>query len=276
MILFRAIALSLAIMVGLGTILPLTTIEVEASQKRTQKRAKKKSKKYRKYSKKWWRSYRQRKNRKKSRNARNRNLRLRQLRLANERKASESGDVNQVKISDPNKNTLIAEDNLPVVLPTGETAPKNWKRSTSSTSELQFRVDDDKGTNLGSAAISVVGPAVGADNDSPMNKTVGGVSTSALRRTVIDRMIKEEGWVVNDYQKEIGGKKVYVVVAQSPGAGGAVQSRMFYFTEVDGRIYSVSTNAPSDNTQRIEQETEKAINSLRRKSNNAVQQAELK
>ena len=83
-------------------------------------------------------------------------------------------------------------------------------------------------------------------------------------------MIREEGWVVNDYQKEIGGKKVYVVVAQSPGAGGAIQSRMFYFTEVDGRIYSVSTNSPNDNAQRLEQESEKVINSLQRKTTNAV------
>jgi hypothetical protein len=50
---------------------------------------------------------------------------------------------------------------------------------------------------------------------------------------------------------------------------------LFYFTEVDGRIYSVATNAPKDNSQRIEQESEKAINSLQRKSNGA-QQAELK
>ncbi len=117
--------------------------------------------------------------------------------------------------------------------------------------------------------------AVGGSDDNVQTKSVGGVATSALRRTVIDRMIQEEGWVVNDYQKQIGGRKVYVVVAQSPGAGGSVQSRLFYFTEVDGRIYSVATNAPKDNSARLEQESEKAINSLARKAN-AVQQAELK
>jgi hypothetical protein len=261
-------------MVGLGTILPLATLEVEAGP-RTQKHAKKKGKKYRKYSKQWWRAHHQRANRQKALNGRKRGLRLRQIRLANQRNAAENGGANLVKVSNPSKKMMVAGDNAAAMLPSGEAAPKNWKRGVSSNNELQFRVDDDNGLNIGSTAISVVGPAVGADSDNSSNKTVGGVSTSALRRTVIERMIKEEGWVVNDYQKQIGDKKVYVVVAQSPGAGGAVQSRLFYFTEVDGRIYSLAANALKDNTQRIEQETEKAINSLRRKSN-AVQQAELK
>ncbi len=270
---FRAIALSLAIIVGLGTIIPLTTINAEAGS-RSQKRAKKKGKKYKKYSKKWWRAYRQRVNRQKSLSVRQRNLRLRRIRLANAVKTSENGGVNQNKTSRSNKKVVFADD-AAAVLPSGETAPKNWKRAVSSPNELQFRVDDDNGLSIGSAAISVIGPALGADNDNIRNKTVGGVSTSALRRTVIDRMIREEGWVVNDFQKDVGGKRVYVVVAKSPGAGGAAQSRLFYFMESDGRIYSVLTNAPDDNSKRIAEEAEKVINSMRRKSN-SVQQAELK
>ena len=86
-------------------------------------------------------------------------------------------------------------------------------------------------------------------------------------------MIREQGWVVNDFQKEIGGKKVYVVVAQSPGAGGTIQSRMFYFTEVEGRIYSVSTTSPNDSTERLVKESEKVIDSLQRKTTNPQQAA---
>jgi len=270
---FRAIALSLAIIVGLGTILPLATAHAEGGP-RTQKRAKFKGKKYKKYSKKWWRAYRQRSKRQRTLNARKRSLRLRQIRFANARKISESGNVTQIKFNKSSKK-LIVQDNAPALLPSGETAPKGWKRAVSSPSEVQYRVDDDSGLNIGSAAISVVGPAVGADTDNVRSKTVGGVSTSALRRTVIDRMMKEEGWVVNDFQKEVAGRRVYVVVAKSPGAGGAVQARLFYFTEIDGRIYSVLTNAADDNSKRIAEEAEKAINSLYRKSG-AVQQAELK
>jgi len=233
---FRAIALSLAILVGLGTIIPLTTNGVEAG---SQKRAKKKSRKYKKYSKQWWRAYRQRNNRQRNLNARKRTLRLRQIRLANVRAASENKVAKPNGAVKSNGRMMLTADNTPAILPSGEAAPKGWKRGVSSTSELQYRVDDESGLNIGSAAISVVGPALGADNGGAQSKTVGGVSTSALRRTVIDRMIKEEGWVINDYQKQVGDRKVYVVVAQSTGIAGSVQSRLFYFTEVDGRIYSV-------------------------------------
>ena len=39
---------------------------------------------------------------------------------------------------------------------------------------------------------------------------------------------------------------------------------MFYFTEVDGRIYSVATNTSSDDAERLAEESEKVINSLAR------------
>ncbi|HLA96771.1 MAG TPA: hypothetical protein VK612_13700, partial [Pyrinomonadaceae bacterium] len=65
---------------------------------------------------------------------------------------------------------------------------------------------------------------------------------------------------------------VYVVVAQSQGAGGRLNSRMFYFTEVDGRIYSLATNTGVDSAERIAEESEKVINSLQPKSR-PVQQA---
>ncbi len=273
---YRSIALFTAIVVGLATMLPLVTVEAEAGQQRTQKRAKKNGKKFRKYSKQWWRAYRLRNNRQKTLNARKRTLRLRQIRLANALAASENNQAIPNGSFKAGNKMMLVSDSAPTMLPSGEAAPKGWKRGASSTGEMQYRVEDETGLNIGSAAISVVGPAIGADNpNSPMNKTVGGVATSALRRTVIDRMIREEGWVVNDFQKQIGDRKVYVVVAQSPGAGGAAQSRLFYFTEVDGRIYSVAASAPKDNSARIEQESEKAVNSLQRKIN-SVQQAELK
>ena len=103
---------------------------------------------------------------------------------------------------------------------------------------------------------------MGADDNNSKTKTVGGVPTTSLRRNVIERMIRENGWVVNDYQKEIGGKKVYVVIAQSEGAGGRIQSRIFYFAEADGRIYSVATNAPTDSSEKLAAESEKVITSL--------------
>jgi hypothetical protein len=147
------------------------------------------------------------------------------------------------------------------MLPSGEAAPRGWKRSVVNGGELVFRVDNASGAQVGSAAISVVGPAMGDTVVRPRNASLAGVPTSSLRREVINRMIRENGWVVNDYQKEIGGRTVYVVVAQSQ-AGSQLQSRMFYFTEVDGKIYSLSTNTGNNEADRIAEESERVLNSL--------------
>lgn len=262
--LFRAIALSIALLIGIGTIVPLATDIAEAGPKRAKKY--KKHKKYRKYSKRWWRQYRARMKRKRALQARRRALRLRQLRLAKKARGNDKAARPRVTaVSKPKADT----DSSSSLLPSGQAAPSGWRKSGSSGSEVLFSVDEGRG----SAAISVVGPAMGETVDTGRNRMVGGVSTSALRREVINRMISENGWVVNDYQKEIGGRSVYVVVAQAQANGGRVQSRMFYFTEADGRIYSVSTNSSTDSAERIAEESEKVIHSLRPRS---VQQAAVK
>jgi hypothetical protein len=90
--LFRAVALSLALMIGIGTIIPLATEYAEAGPKHT-KRYKKKPRKYKKYSKGWWRQYHARMKRKKGlAMARKRALRLQQLRLAKLQKSGDSKD----------------------------------------------------------------------------------------------------------------------------------------------------------------------------------------
>lgn len=270
---FRAIALSLALLIGIGTVIPLVTNYTEAGAK-AKKHKKRSWKGVKKYSKRWWQLYRRQERRKKVQQAALRAVRLKRIRLENARNPAQNNDVNQTGAAKVTRGAM-AENSSRAMLPSGEAAPKGWKRGATSPGELQYKVDDDKGMNLGSAAVTIVGPAQGADEDGARGKTVGGVATSSLRGTVIDRMIRESGWVVNDYQKQIGGKKVYVVVAQSPGAGGAIQSRLFYFTEVGGSIYSVATNAPVDNSRKLEEESEKVVHSLQRR-NGAVQQAELK
>jgi len=248
----RAIVLSLALLIGIGAVIPLATENVEAGRKH---RKYKKNKKYKKYSKRWWRQYHARVKKRKAMAARRRALRLRQIRLAKVR-AAQKDKPQTAAVQKP------VESRPPAILPSGAPAPKGWVNDQSTSSELQFRVDDSSGAQIGSAAISVVGTSNGETVDTGRNRSVGGVPTTSLRREVINRMIRENGWVVNDYQKEIGGRKVYVVVAQSQQTGGRVQSRMFYFTEVEGRIYSVATNAPTDNAERLAEESEKVINSL--------------
>lgn len=247
--LFRAIALSLAILIGGGTLIPLATDSVEAGPKN--KRKKRQAKKYKKYSKKWWRQYRAKQRKKAIQRKRARALRLRQLRL---QRAAANGQtpvaqpkaVKQPKVKTP--NTKVAAD--------------NWSQAQATPGELRFRVDDSAGSQVGTASISVVGPAVGETVDQPQRKAVGGVATSSLRREVINKMVQENGWVVNDYQKQIGGRTVYVVEAQSQAKNGQLQSRMYYFTEVDGRIYSVATNSTVDQHERLSAESEKVLDSL--------------
>jgi hypothetical protein len=248
-------------LIGLGTVIPLATELAEAGPKRS-KRYKKRQRHWigvKKYSKRWWQLYRAQERRKKARAYRLRQLRLRQLRLAEQAKPTPTPTV---------QKSETREDRSTAMLPSGEAAPTGWKRSQANSAELQFSVDDGNGT----AAIAVVGPALGESVDSGRNRTVGGVPTTSLRREVINRMIRENGWVVNDFQKDIAGKPVYVVVAQSQGQGGRVNSRMFYFTEVNGRIYSVSTNSNTSSADRIAEESEKVIFSLQGRSR-PIQQA---
>ncbi|MEO7538544.1 MAG: hypothetical protein ABIV21_00820, partial [Pyrinomonadaceae bacterium] len=209
-----------------------------------------------------WQLYRAQEKRKKSLAVRKRSLQLRQLRLAEARVASDPSNTQAVATAKPTAYVKKRVSELAAaVLPSGDPAPAGWRPAVTSPAQLQFRVDNTSGSQVGSATITVVGPSVGGSNDP--RRSVGGVSTTSLRREVIDRMIRENGWVVNDYQKEISGQPVYVVVAQSQAKNGGVQSRMFYFTEVDGRIYSVATNSPVQEGERLAEESEKVINSLR-------------
>jgi hypothetical protein len=254
----RAIALLLAVLIGIGTIIPLATQQVEAGPHKHRRHAKH----YKKYSKAWWRQYRARMKRKRALQAAKRELRLRQMRLAQEstveKNALQAKPLSKTVTPKVKKTDVAA----PAVLPSGDPAPTGWKPAQSTASELQFRVDNSSGDQIGSASISVVGPS-SMRVDSSHGKSVGGVPTTQLRREVIERMIKENGWVVNDYQKDIAGQTVYVVAAQSQSKTGGVQTRMFYFTEVDGLVYSVMTNSPVQESERLAEESEKVINSLK-------------
>lgn len=95
------------------------------------------------------------------------------------------------------------------------------------------------------------------------SKMVGGTSTSELRRIVIDKMIVTGGWVTNDYVKEVNGSKVFVVTARTPkDANSPEKAWTFYFTEADGRIYGLTTDAPVESAVRMSTEAERFINKL--------------
>ena len=114
----------------------------------------------------------------------------------------------------------------------------------------------------GMVSLEVIGPAVGETVATGRRRTLAGVSTTTLRRTVIDQMIRDNGWVENDYHKDVAGNKVYVVVAKAPDKKNRVQARTYYFAESNGRIYRVSSRAPDDSSDEAAKQSEQMIRSL--------------
>src|SRR5688572_31849196 len=124
--LFRAIALTLALLIGIGTIIPLGTDYAEAGPRKTKRY--KKQKKAKKYSKRWWRQYRARMKRKRALQARRRALRLRQLRLARRMGKGKrmTKPVATAKQKPAEQPAAVA------MLPSGHAAPASWRRGAST------------------------------------------------------------------------------------------------------------------------------------------------
>jgi hypothetical protein len=119
----------------------------------------------------------------------------------------------------------------------------------------------------GQASLSVVAlsrPAPAFLTLKEQRQILGGVSFGELRRIVIDKMITAGGWVTNDYEREVSGHRVFVVAAHTPADGKSLEKAWnFYFTEVNGRIYSVTTEATAESSERMGTEAERFIGSLR-------------
>ncbi len=212
-----------------------------------------KTRRVRKYSKKWWSSYRAKTNRQKTIANRKRNLRLRQIRLEQQKALRKNSTL---QVSSPGAMLPLIK-NLAPNMPLIKSLTPGWMLEKSNNEQRPFAADDaPQQTN---PDLTVVTNALSSESG---RKNVAGVAISDLRKTVIDKMIQENGWVVNDLEKYVEGKKVYVVVAKSPDAGGAVKSRIFYFAESKGKIYNLETVAPDDSTTRIENQSEKLVKTL--------------
>jgi hypothetical protein len=148
--------------------------------------------------------------------------------------------------------------------------PEGWTAAPlANRNETKFKVVETNGHQAGQAALSLVSaaaPNAGRLSVRDRNKVLAGVSYVELRRTVIDKMITSGGWVVNDVERDLGGRKVFVVVAQTPGTNDGRSPEQiwnFYFTEVDGRVYSLATSAPRQSSDRLAIDAEKFITSLK-------------
>ncbi|HUF05517.1 MAG TPA: hypothetical protein VMM38_15260 [Aridibacter sp.] len=139
-----------------------------------------------------------------------------------------------------------------------EQAESRAAETENANQEITQLVIDSDGT----VTMVVVGPAVGDTVDFGRRRTLAGVSTTALRRTVIDQMIRENGWVENDYHKDVDGKKVYVVVAKAPDDKNRIRAKTFYFTESQGNIYRIAASAPKEQTEEAALKSEQMVKSL--------------
>src|SRR3954449_393479 len=111
----RAIALSLALLIGIGVIIPLATQDAEARSHKHHKH----HKHYKKYSRQWWRQYHARMRRRHALQARKRALRLNQLRLAREH-ALQNGTV---AVNPTAKAPKSGKETQATSLPSGDPAP---------------------------------------------------------------------------------------------------------------------------------------------------------
>jgi len=119
--------------------------------------------------------------------------------------------------------------------------------------------------NLAIVAMSRPNPAFLTSREE--KKMLGGVAVADLRRMVIDKMVSSGGWVVNDFIREVNGNRVFIVTARTPkDALTPEKAWTFYFTEAGGRIYGLTTDAPVEYAERMTNEAQRFIESLRAKA----------
>jgi len=146
--------------------------------------------------------------------------------------------------------------------------PTNWSPSSATKSASNFRIAPANGAPEAQATLAVIAAAP-APAVQPLayeqRKMVGGVTFGDLRRSVIDKMITTGGWVVNDRARDIGGHRVFEVIAQTPATsdGKPEQVWNFYFTEINGRVYSLTTRAAGPATPKVSADAEQFLSTFR-------------
>jgi hypothetical protein len=142
--------------------------------------------------------------------------------------------------------------------------PDGWSAGSNTKGASSFRIAPPNGTPEAQATLAVVAVAP-ANVDQVIGREqrrmLGGVPFTDLRRSVIDKMIGNGGWVINDRQREIGGHRVFEVVAQTPATSDGKPEQLwnFYFTEINGRVYSLTTRTGGGQTQKIAGDAEKFL-----------------
>ncbi|MDQ2975991.1 MAG: hypothetical protein M3R69_11360 [Acidobacteriota bacterium] len=240
----RTVTLSLLMLISVVVMLPFASSTAHGLR---QSSASPQQRHYRRHSRAWWRRHRAR-------------MRLRRAALAH--RNAPLGSV----FGYPAKDAIKAD------IPTAA-LPKlaGWVSSkVASNGEVKFRAENSAAApslaTLAVVARSRPNPAYLTHRE--QSQMLSGVAFSDLRRIVIEKMITAGGWVINDYERQLNGARVFVVIAQTPSDGRSPEkSWNFYFAEVDGKIYSLTLSTPLQFANTLAPEGEKFINSLRTSAN---------
>lgn len=245
----RRIAIGLCLLATLVVMIPL--VSSTAHNLRAQFSA---SSQRRRHSRAWWRRHRAMLRRRQAMLARRRAMRA--LMLARR---------NGVAPTEPrvagNHATIPTTLTLPTApaMTNNAALPNGWAPVASSGAGSNFRIAPAAGTEA-SATFTLVAPTTGNQPfGREQKKMVGGASHTELRRSVIDRMVSAGGWVVNDRQREISGRRVFEVIAQTPSSNGKPEQVWnFYFAEIDGKVYALTTRSAGNN-DKVTADAEKFI-----------------
>ena len=257
----RRLVLLLGLVISIVVLLPFATSTAHNLRSTFSSR----SHRFHHHSRKWWRRHRAMLRRRQAAIARRRVL---QASLRNNPPGTMTADGKAVA----NHVTLPDALALPEsVYRDGSFAmplPKDWSASAVKNGS-SFRIEPPNGAPPSQANLAVVALAPSANAVQPLpseqRKMLGGVAFTDLRRTVIDKMITAGGWVVNDRQREIGGHRVFEVIAQTPANAETKTDQVwnFYFTEVNGRVYSLTTRSAAGATSKVSADAEQFLSTFR-------------
>jgi hypothetical protein len=254
----RAAALSLLILVSVAVMLPLVDSSAHNSGRPT---AGRRSHMRHRHSRTWWRRYRARLRRQRAATRHKQDDQARRDRNMNAPSAAAADSHNSnhaVYVNLPAPSSSFKSPATALSLPVG------WVRRVVN-GETKFVLNASNGQYIGGATFSLVNahaPGETVLTARGNRKALGGVPLADLRRTVIDKMIAANGWVVNDLTRQIGGHPVFIVTAQTAASsdGRTPQlSWVFYFTEVEGRIYSLAVNSLQEFSDRISDDSAQLI-----------------
>jgi len=261
----RPIAIALILLLSVGVMLPFTN-EAHGVRQTVQVGQKRRPHRYR--SRAWWRRYRQRMRQKRAAAA----LAHRNTLLALPKNIA-VGDLSGVSApalpTEPATTTSQTALPPPAMVTTNSAHASNGatRPRVVNASHPAFKAVSALPGQMNLAVVALSRPDPAFLTPREKSKMLGGIAVADLRRIVIDKMAASNGWVVNDFVREVNGQRIFVVTARTPkDALSPEKAWIFYFTEAGGRIYGVTTDSAVEFADRMETEAERLIESLRAKS----------